>query len=536
MKITREEMKWCATFCLVTIAITSAPYLLAYFSGGDAWVFTGFVFGVEDGNSYIAKMLLGASGDWLFRTPYTSLDQSGMIAFLPYILLGKLSAAPALHEQLVVWFHIFRCAGIAAYVLAVYQFLTLFIEKISLRKLGTVVITLGGGLGWLILGGIKGVWQNDLPLEFYSPETFGFLSIFGLPHLAFARALLLLGLREYLLGMETPLGWKRGVKFGLYWLLLGLFQPLTVVTGWVVVFAHLALTGLQSALKNQWAGIKTRVVNLARVLLPGAILSGILVIYNFLVFQTDPVYHVWQQQNRIFSPPLLDYLLAFGWVLGFAIAASWKILKEREQSRSILIAWLLIFPVLAYAPYNLQRRLPEGIWVALVALTMIWVQNQPIKTQRGMTALYVQSLLPAIILISGSLINVSNPGLPLFRSSDQAAAFERLAAISPKNAVVLAQFNTSNALPAWAPVHVITGHGPEGIHVENIQPRVEAFFSSNTNPESKIDLLREFGVEYVFVGPDEVGSDKIYYLDSLPLTLIYSKNGYSIYQVDEGLN
>ena len=39
----------------------------------------GFIFAVEDGNSYIAKMLSGVQGAWLFRTPYTSMQQGGVL-------------------------------------------------------------------------------------------------------------------------------------------------------------------------------------------------------------------------------------------------------------------------------------------------------------------------------------------------------------------------------------------------------------------------------------------------------------------------
>ncbi|MGD8633386.1 MAG: hypothetical protein PVF85_07435, partial [Anaerolineales bacterium] len=58
-------------FAALVAILTSIPYVLGFAAQGSDWAFTGFVFGVEDGNSYIAKMLLGSSGDWLFRSPYS---------------------------------------------------------------------------------------------------------------------------------------------------------------------------------------------------------------------------------------------------------------------------------------------------------------------------------------------------------------------------------------------------------------------------------------------------------------------------------
>ena len=77
--VTRQERRWVFNFAIVVLIITSLPYVLGYWAQNDEWVFSGFVFGVEDGNSYIAKMLNGAAGDWLFRTPYTAYPQQGMV-------------------------------------------------------------------------------------------------------------------------------------------------------------------------------------------------------------------------------------------------------------------------------------------------------------------------------------------------------------------------------------------------------------------------------------------------------------------------
>ena len=60
--------QWIWVFGFTVMLVTAIPYLLGYAFEGTQWRFTGFVIGVEDGNSYMAKMLRGANGDWLFRT------------------------------------------------------------------------------------------------------------------------------------------------------------------------------------------------------------------------------------------------------------------------------------------------------------------------------------------------------------------------------------------------------------------------------------------------------------------------------------
>ncbi len=181
--VDRGERRWAVSFSAIVAILLTLPYLLAYFFQGTQTVFTGFLIGVEDGNSYIAKMLSGAAGNWLFRTAYSEIPQGGALVFLPYLLLGKLTAPPGKHEQLVALFQLFRIAGTFFLGVTTYDFLSLFLQSRAYRRLGTALVLVGGGLGWLSLVGLGGLWSGRVPLEFYSPETFGFLMAFSLPHL-----------------------------------------------------------------------------------------------------------------------------------------------------------------------------------------------------------------------------------------------------------------------------------------------------------------------------------------------------------------
>ena len=111
MKIDKSDRRWFFSLLLVVVFITTLPYFVALSKQGTDWVFSGFFIGVEDGNSYLAKMLSGMAGSWLFKTPYTTQPQNGIIAFLPYLLLGKLVHPPAQHIQLIMLFQVFRWVG-----------------------------------------------------------------------------------------------------------------------------------------------------------------------------------------------------------------------------------------------------------------------------------------------------------------------------------------------------------------------------------------------------------------------------------------
>ncbi len=447
--ISRAERHWVLWFALAVIILTSVPYLVAASSQGADWRFTGFVFGVEDGNSYIAKMLSGAQGAWLLHTPYTALPQNGVLALLPYILLGKLSAPPGQHEQLVALFHLFRALGICLYCLATYDFLAWFIPGTWLRRIGLVLAALGGGMGWLVLSlGLNETLVRliggtapglDQPLAFYSPETFGFLMLYGLPHLAVGRALLLWGLRAVLSGAE----WLRlrpalgrlpfhvpgaGVLAGLCFLGLGMMQPLTVVSAWVVLGAFAAAVLLVT---RRWAALRSPPY-LDRILWAGVI-SAPLVIYNLAAFTLDPVASRWADQNRIISPHPLYYILAFGLLLPFAVLGARRLWRAVGVPGLLPVAWVVIFPLLAYLPYNLQRRLPEGVWTAWLVLALASVAGYAgqarvsRRRQIFLAGAGAAALGSTLILLVGGLFSAFQPQMPLFRPQEEVRAFEWLA-------------------------------------------------------------------------------------------------------------
>ncbi len=533
--VTAKERRVVFWMALVIMLATMLPYLAGYARENSDWVYTGFLFGVEDGNSYIAKMLSGASGSLLFRTPYTAYPQSGFLAFLPYLLLGKLADPPAEHIQLAALFHLFRMVGGVLMVLATYDFVALFIEQPWRRRFATALAVLGGGLGWLSLLGVQGPWQNGMPLEFYSPESFGFLALYGIPHLALGRALLLWGLRAYIRPQPGGFLLSRSLKSGLLWLGLGMMQPLTVLVGWAIMGAQLVVDGILrwQESKNLRIAIQGAWVNQFKKAVTFGLVSSPLVIYTAISFQTDPFLKGWGQQNIILSPLPLAYLLAY-FLLPLTILGLVKMLRARILGATLLLGWLLLFPLLAYAPYNLQRRLPEGIWTAISLLAVYSLDLIPARWQRWLRPVLWTSFLPALVLLLGGVQSVWNPGTPWYRPAAEVQAFQALASMTHSGDVTLADYSTSNALPAWAPVHTLIGHGPESIHLEQIQPRVDQFFASNATDAERRGLLAEFRVSFIIQTPQETGAAYAD-LDRLPyLKKLYDQAGYRIYQVVGG--
>ena len=224
--------------------------------------------GVEDGNSYLAKMLSGMAGSWLFKTPYTTQAQNGIIAFLPYLLLGKLAHPPAQHIQFIMLFQLFRWVGIFIYLIGIYQFIRLFIAETKYRFLALLLSAFGGGLGWLLPFFRVTTIFGSVPLDYYSPEAFGFLSLYTLPHLAIARGLMFMGITTYIQNSKNSITRKifQYLLPGFLLLFAGLFQPLNTAIGLILIFLY-SISHL-IVLKFDKDSIETYVIRVIYVTIP----------------------------------------------------------------------------------------------------------------------------------------------------------------------------------------------------------------------------------------------------------------------------
>ena len=491
--MTRKERRWCWFFSAALLMLTSLPYAIGLLQGDNAWVFSGFVFGVEDGNSYIAKMLSGTFGAWLFRTPYTGAEQRGVLGFLPYLVLGKLAQPPNLHTKLVVLFHALRLAAIPYLLFSIYRFTGLFLSSSDARRWVTFLAASGGGLGWLLPVFGRSTLLDSLPLEFYSPETFGFLAILGLPHLVFARALLLDALRHYLDPEDKT---RTGLLAGLLISLILLFQPMTAVIALVVVGAHVVAIALRAGICREGSPL---IAYLRRATITAILPLPLLALYAYS-FLRDPFLATWTAQNLLASPHPLLYALAYGVLIPLAFIGGKRLLREGGAGY-LPLAWVVLLPVLVYAPVTVQRRLPEGIWVALLIISAVGLQE--IRHAPRWSTLFTILLLPSsMLLLVGSLQAVRVPEEPVYHDADLVKSFQWLRDNVEVDSLVLTSYRSGNILPAYAPMRVVIGHGPESVNLAVLQPQVAWFYEGGFE-ESTCAWLEEQEIDVVYWGPYE---------------------------------
>lgn len=539
--ISRREWRVVWGFALLLVVFTTLPYLVAWNAQGSDWRFSGFLFGVEDGYSYLGKMRLGARGLWDFYLFYTPEPHpAAPLIFLPYILPGQLVGLfmqptdPALPTVLALVFHGLRIGFDLLLVVLLYRFIAAFLRPPRVRLLALVLATLGGGLGWALA-----LTGTGNPPEFYIPEAFSFLILFGLPHLALARAALLGGLLLLVRAHKGDRPLRDALLAGACWWLVGLAVPFYLG----VIYVILGMWGLAL-----WAAQRRFPTRLARLAIAAALVTLPLFLYYAVIFSTSPAFALWSAQNHLPAPPPLDYLLAYlvvGLPALFGGRIAWA--RARHDARyALLLGWAVAGLVFVYVPINVQRRMGEGVLVplALLAALGLWAHARAWALRRrgrvwarrfGRWArpLALLASLSTLLLLLGSFGAAATPRLPLFRPSAEVAAFDWLNQHAPADAVVLSSVRSGNALPAFASLRPYMGHGPETLNWPQKTEDVRRFLSGEMNADERNTLIREYNIAYVLSGPS-AAPDAAEQGWRAGLTLVYDTGGYRVYETSAG--
>jgi hypothetical protein len=206
------------------------------------------------------------------------------------------------------------------------------------------------------------------------------------------------------------------------------------------------------------------------------------------------------------------------------------------------VLWVLALPLFAYFPVNVQRRLVEGIWVAIVVLTMYAVtttKENKIYPYQSRANLKSSSTLKyflcfafpsTIMILIGGLITATRLEPPVFRPAHEVSSFHYLERNATLGKILLSSYDISNAVPAWAPMRVVIGHGPESIGLEKLLIDVREFYTLSTLDSWRKQFLTGLEITYVFWGPEERKLGNWDPNQASYLNKIYDQGGYSIFE------
>jgi len=512
-QVSVREWLWVLAWALVLVALTSLPYVWGWYVSSPEQVFSGFMYNVEDCNSYIAKMQQGRQGEWLFHLAYTPEEHTGGLFFLFYIVLGKIAAFWG--WPLVTTYHLARSLLIPVLLAAVYHLVAYFVDWRALRRVATLLVAFAGGLGWLWVACGQPATLGAMPVDLWVPDGFAFLVAYAFPHLCLSQALLLWALRLMLQALERN-SWRRSLAAGLLGAWVSLIHPYTVPVLAVLLGIYWAWQSWQQRLP-QWRS--------AGLIVLFVVPSTPYLFYAWQVFTINPAFRAWRDQSPTLSPQPQHYLLGYGWLVPLAVAGAIYCWHRRDKQTTFLLCWAQSVPLLIYLPIGLQRRFIEGYQVPLATLAALGLARYgllPLSRRRhvrwltrfrrytlsrlrrfAVTVVVLSTLPTNLFLVMGHIGLVSQQVSPAFNPGTVVRAVDWLGRHTRPDETVLAAFRTGNYIPARAGNRVFAGHGPETMDSQAKQEMLRRFFATETDDAFRLDLLCDFGVVYFFYGPYE---------------------------------
>ena len=518
--VSKGEKRWAAGWAVFVVALACLPYLVAWQLAPDGVQYTGLLVNPLDGESYYAKMQQGARGDWLFHLVLTPEPHEGAFIYVFYLALGQLAGAIGLPVPLV--YHLARAAAGLFLLLVAYRFIARFFARVPARRATFLLLAFSAGFGWLLAP------LGMVPADLWVAEGFTFLSILTNPHFPLTIGLMLLLFMTILDARTYRARPGRVAGAAGLGLLLAVVQPFAVPIVLAVSAVYLAVA--------TWA---ERRIPRYRAPVATAALAGAapVMIYDLVVYRTNPAMAAWFAQNVTPSLPPWEYALGYGLIFLLALPGIVVAARRRRPADLFLLSWVGCVAVLLYIPFALQRRFITGLHVPLVLLAtlglerVLWPRIQGRQQPLALGLVVGLSALTNLVVPLASIAGVAQGRAPLVMSNDQAVACAWLKEHTTWTDTVLAPADSGQFIPAWAGNRVVYGHPFETIDADNKRAEVERFFAPAATPSHRRELLERYGVRYVLWPAKAVGEGP---MESLGLVPAWSQGSLTLYRAGDG--
>jgi hypothetical protein len=504
--VSKTEWRWVIIISGILVALTLVPYAWALGSNESNadWQFLGMLSNPSDGATYLAKIEQGRQGSWLFELRHTPEAHDGAGFHTFYLFLGHAARITGLSNLLV--FHLARVATSLFMFISLYQFGATVWVRLRPRRLYFTLISVGSGLGWLVLVFDPDVISADLNI----PEAFPLYAAYTNAHFPLSIASLALIASTYMIVFrrgfnEEPSVDNGGLGLILLSMLMALIQPTALLP---IASALVVYVLVRYGLTREFPGYELRWASM--LWLPAIPFA----VYDIAVFHFNDMMGQFNEQNITSSPAPYLYITGYGLLLLVAIPGLARAVRRFERDGDqLMLLWIVVNVIGLYMPFNLQRRLNMGLIIPLVyfavrALEDYWFYKVPQKWRAPAVIALIVFIIPTNLFVMGLPLYgaVASPdsGLSagLLLETGYWDGFQWLETHGEQGAVVLAAPNVSMWVPAYTPQVVVYGHEYETVPHDLRFEQVEDWYRG----EDCVTLLSDdlsFTVRYIFYGPQE---------------------------------
>lgn len=525
--VSRRDHVVLALLIAALLLLSGLPHLYASITSPADRQYMGIVSDVPDTAQYFSW--LRAHQQSVLVSNWMTPEPNAPAFFnLLWLVLGRLSLWTGI--GLAGCFQLLRLGAGVAFGYALFWLYGLLAEDRRERWLATLLVLVGGGIGW--------VWAIDkyvshlsdlrFPLDVQVAEPNAFLSMIGYPHFQLAAACMLTIIGLFVLG-ERRGQWRFYALAAALALVLSLQHAYDLVTVYGVLGVYVLLKWWNTR-RIPWN------IGLGLVLI-GLVSSPPAAYFTFLTTH-DPM---WRQvlaqfaNAGVYTPNVFHLLILLGPQLPLAFAALPQLWRRRSDADLLLLAWTVLGFGLLYIPTDFQIHMlnPYQVPLALLAMrTLLRVAATPGRLawlRRWAPQLLLLVAIPVnLYLLSWRLIDLSRHRAPYYLHRDEVAALQWLDQ-QGGNTVVLSDETLGQYVPALTAKRAVLAHWAQTVDYYTKVKQVDQFFDPATPAADRAALLSRYDVTYVLLGEAELQAGDANLL--APLKPVFQAPNAVVYQV-----
>jgi len=451
------------------------------YSGQASW------FDPWDINVYVAAINWGQQQNLLLANNYTTVPHQPILFYPVYTLSGFL--LPNLSPYLI--FHLLALLFGSALMLTLWFFLKLFFTRYSDKLTALILISLGGGLGWLFFPSVQ---SPDLFVT-----GFTFTSQFQRAHEALGIIAYLSSLIFFYFAMQ-----KKNLKINILsagsLLFLIILYPYYLLSYFIICSIYALLSFLRSGKSQPFIFL---LINFLFVL-------PIFLLYFFNITSNLGFKGVLSQQLK--APGLLELLSGYGLLLPFVIFSLKSIKKDAKCQ--FLIIWFFSSLILSFLPFGFARFYLRTLFFPL---TILVIYSIPSFSQRFKISQNIFLLILVLLTSFSSVfimykrldeVNNNNPWFYLTMQERESMEFLDKQASTQG---VLAAYTLGNYIPANTKSKVYFGHMLQTPDVQTKVDNLIKFYANVFSEEEAKKFLEQENIKYIVWGREEEEIAKIYH-------------------------
>lgn len=512
--INPKKIYFALILILVSVFILSVFFLPNYYAAhspppGSVYSGQASWFDPWDINVYVAAINWSQENGFYFQNGYTTDPHRPILIYPLYTLFGIIF--PQINPYMIFSVLAFFFGVVLLAVMA--KLSSLFLKDKADVIASLLLISLGGGLGWMLPSGFLS------PDIFTTPFTFN--STFQKPHEALAVSFYFTALVLFYLGIK-----KRKIFLNLasliFIILVIPFYPYHLVS-FLLISSYFAL--IYALKKNQKYPI------------------SFFLIILFAVFPFGALYSIYLSSGSSFEAVLAPFLstpniikVAGGYGILFPLIILQLFVKKKDDKQLFLLLWFFLSLLISYLPFPFSRYFLRGLFFPgiLLSINSLSVISKRFGISKKILLIALLATVPlSSFYIAYRRIDFIKRGGSrwFFLLKEEKEALDFLDNNAKSGTGVLASYKLGNFIPAYTKSRVYFGHNFQTPGSYEKQNKLTEFYSNMLGAQEAEKFLINNNISYIVWGVEE---KEITYKSSLQDGLNYDflRSFYSNSKID----